>query len=110
MPAQQDGWIRLRQNLLCESDNLPGAFDLIAIILAGSKNRDLRCRARFFGQGSSSRDRMGNAENLFRFLYFTEKGKTDFLAVPGPSAFRHHVFALFSKLTTAGNRPVGSIQ
>jgi len=52
---------------------------------------------------------MGNAEKLFRFLYFTEEGKTDFLAVPGPLALRHHLFALFSKVTTAGNRPVGSI-
>jgi hypothetical protein len=64
----------------------------------------------FFGHGSSSRDRMGNAENLFRFLYFMEKGKTNFLAAPDPLAFRHRLFALFSKVTTAGNRPVGSIQ
>ena len=49
---------------------------------------------------------MGNAENLFEFLYFAEKGKT----VPGRLAFRHHLSALFNKVTTAGNRPVGSIQ
>jgi hypothetical protein len=39
-----------------------------------------------------------------------EKGKTDFLLAAVPLAFRHHLSALISKVTTAGNRPVGSIQ
>lgn len=49
-------------------------------------------------------------ENLFEFPYFAEKCKTNLLAVQLPLAFRHHLLALLSKVTTAGNGPVGSIQ
>ena len=49
-------------------------------------------------------------KNLFEFPYFAEKGKTNFLAVQTPFAFRHHLLALLGKVTTAGDGPVGSIQ
>jgi len=67
------------------------------------------------GRSFSGMDRQAVTEletqkNLFEFPYFAEKGKTNFLAVPAPLAFRHHLLALFRKVTTAGNRPVGSIQ
>jgi hypothetical protein len=49
-------------------------------------------------------------KDLFEFPYFAEKGKTNFLAVQTPFAFRHHLLALLGKVTTAGDGPVGSIQ
>jgi hypothetical protein len=42
-------------------------------------------------------------KDLFEFPYFAEKGKTNFLAVQTPFAFRHHLLALLGKVTTAGD-------
>jgi hypothetical protein len=39
-----------------------------------------------------------------------KKGKAGFLLAPVLLAFRHYLPALINKVTTAGNRPVGSIK
>jgi hypothetical protein len=44
-------------------------------------------------------------KHLLKFPNLAENGKT-----PVPLAFRHDPSALINKLTTTGNRPVGSIQ
>jgi len=55
----------------------------------------------------------GNLEtqkHLLRFRHRAAKGKAGFLRAEISPAFNHHISALSSKLTTMGNRPVGSVQ
>jgi len=51
VPPQQNGWIRLRQNLFINFDDLPGALYQLAIILAGAKNLELGTGRGFSGMG-----------------------------------------------------------
>jgi hypothetical protein len=49
-------------------------------------------------------------KHLLKFPSLAAKGKADLLRTPASLAFRDYLPALINKLTTAGNRKVGSIQ
>jgi hypothetical protein len=82
-PAQQNGWIRLRQNLLRQFDYLPGALYQLAIILAGAKNLDSGYQGGVSRIWVSSRHRLrtqntysGFQYRALRFQYHAAKGNS----------------------------------
>jgi len=87
VPAQQNRWIRLRQNLFRQFDDLPGALYQLAIILAGATNLYSGHRSGFFGMGVN-RHRLGNAKHLLKFPHLAAKDKAGFLFAAAPLAFR----------------------
>lgn len=96
------------QNLFGEFNHLASMFDLLAIVVASTKNR-YSPLAWLLGYGTISVTSLRTHTRLFWFPYLPQEVKSDFLYAAFPLAFGNPLSTLLGNLPTTGNCPVGSI-